>query len=484
MTGLTQAGLFEGYGGLSRAVAEVLGAELVWYSEVDPAASRLLAHHHPDLPNLGDVTTIDWAAAPLVDVLTGGFPCTDVSSAGRRLGLRPGTRSGLWAHMAYGIDRLRPALVVIENVRGLLTARGAEPTADLLAAWDARDKAKRVIDLIGRKLRRAVREGNRLYVQRHQRDRARMLGRHRRAVAATKRADAVIVRAIGAVLGSLAELGYDARWCGLRAADVGAPHGRFRIFICAWPAPDPTGVGCRTEGWDDGLRAQGLEPSTATHTAGVGRGEGRPEPTGFVGGPDAPISGRIIAADTDGVGPVRDGAARGRRTGPTHHDLAAAHADGPRRERPPTDSGARGTTPGPQSPITGTGGCGGAVAADPERDRREGRADAPDSSARESDPAGGRGLAWGDYGPAVARWESVLGRVAPAPTQTGARGGQQLSPRFVEWMQGLPEGHVTDVPGLSRNEQLKLLGNGVVVQQCAAALRFLLGFDSTGRAAA
>jgi DNA (cytosine-5)-methyltransferase 1 len=83
-------------------------------------------------------------------------------------------------------------------------------------------------------------------------------------------------------------------------------------------------------------------------------------------------------------------------------------------------------------------------------------------------------VAWGPYEPAVRRWELILGRPAPDPTQTGKRGGQQLSPLFVEWMQGLPEGWVTAVPGLSRNEQLKLLGNGVVPAQAAAALEWLL----------
>lgn len=81
---------------------------------------------------------------------------------------------------------------------------------------------------------------------------------------------------------------------------------------------------------------------------------------------------------------------------------------------------------------------------------------------------------WGPYGPAIHRWELILNRPAPAPTITGKRGGQQLSPRFVEWMMGLPEGHVTTVPRLSRNDQLKLLGNGVVPLQVAAALSFLL----------
>jgi DNA (cytosine-5)-methyltransferase 1 len=82
---------------------------------------------------------------------------------------------------------------------------------------------------------------------------------------------------------------------------------------------------------------------------------------------------------------------------------------------------------------------------------------------------------WGDYAAAIARWETVLGRPAPAPTMTSAKGNPQLSPRFVEWMMGLPAGWVTDVPGITRNEALKALGNGVVPQQCAAALRLMLG---------
>ncbi len=95
----------------------------------------------------------------------------------------------------------------------------------------------------------------------------------------------------------------------------------------------------------------------------------------------------------------------------------------------------------------------------------------------------GPAIAWGDYEPAVRRWELILGRPAPAPTQAGKRGGQQLSPLFVEWLMGLPEGHVTGVPGLTRNEQLGRLGNGVVPQQAAAALRYLLGAMSVEQAA-
>jgi len=92
-------------------------------------------------------------------------------------------------------------------------------------------------------------------------------------------------------------------------------------------------------------------------------------------------------------------------------------------------------------------------------------------------------VAWGPYAPAIARWTAVLGRDAPDPTALGRRGGAQLSPAFVEWMLGLPEGWVTAVPGLTRAQQLTLLGNGVVPQQAEAAYRLLLNRDVMGLAA-
>ena len=79
-----------------------------------------------------------------------------------------------------------------------------------------------------------------------------------------------------------------------------------------------------------------------------------------------------------------------------------------------------------------------------------------------------------DFRPAIRRWEYALGRPAPEPTEPGTRGNRRLSPRFTEWLMGLDDGHVTAVPGLDRNAQLHALGNGVVPQQAAAALRLLL----------
>lgn len=82
---------------------------------------------------------------------------------------------------------------------------------------------------------------------------------------------------------------------------------------------------------------------------------------------------------------------------------------------------------------------------------------------------------WREYEAAIRRCEAAWGRPAPLPTEPGAKGQPRLSPRFVEWLMGLPDGWVTDPAiGISRNDQLKALGNGVVPAQCAAALRAFL----------
>jgi DNA (cytosine-5)-methyltransferase 1 len=89
-----------------------------------------------------------------------------------------------------------------------------------------------------------------------------------------------------------------------------------------------------------------------------------------------------------------------------------------------------------------------------------------------------RTTSWGKFEPAIRRWEQVLGRPAPAPTKPdGKDGAHRLSSKFTEWMMGLPDGWITDC-GLSRNEELKACGNGVVPQQAELALRMLLdGID-------
>lgn len=108
---LTHGSLFSGIGGLDLA----LGTP-AWTCERDPYARRVLAARFPGAPCFDDVTTL--SHPPAVDVLTGGFPCQDLSVAGKQAGVE-GARSGLWRHMLRLTDELRPRVVVAENVANL-----------------------------------------------------------------------------------------------------------------------------------------------------------------------------------------------------------------------------------------------------------------------------------------------------------------------------------------------------------------------------
>lgn len=81
---------------------------------------------------------------------------------------------------------------------------------------------------------------------------------------------------------------------------------------------------------------------------------------------------------------------------------------------------------------------------------------------------------WGPFAKAVHRWEVLMGSAAPIPIMFGPRGGVKLAPKFAEWLMGLPDGWVTDVPGLTREEQIGRIGNGVVPMQSYHAFRWCL----------
>ncbi|GMA26173.1 hypothetical protein GCM10025864_39320 [Luteimicrobium album] len=212
--------LFAGYGGLALAIEKVFNATTAWVSEFESAPSKILARRFPLAPNIGDVTKVDWLAVQPVDVIGGGSPCQDLSHAGKRAGMRDGTRSGLWASMCDAIEIIRPRFVVWENVRGALSA---EATAGDVESCEfcVGDPGEPPL------------------------------------------------RALGRVLGDLAELGYDAAWCGLRAADVGAPHGRFRVFVLAWDASDTSSEGLEARG-KDGLEVALLPSPRTSDTNGPG----------------------------------------------------------------------------------------------------------------------------------------------------------------------------------------------------------------------
>ena len=79
--------LCTGYGGLDMAVQQVLGARLVWVADNDRHVRELLRQHHPHVPNLGDIGTLDWTSVEPIDLLSAGFPCQDISFAGRGAGI-------------------------------------------------------------------------------------------------------------------------------------------------------------------------------------------------------------------------------------------------------------------------------------------------------------------------------------------------------------------------------------------------------------
>ncbi len=124
--------LCTGYGGLDLAVHAVLGGQLVWYAETDRHAQTVLAARFPGIPNLGDIRTVDWTGIPPVDIVTAGFPCQNISDAGKRDGIT-GAQSSLWTAVADAVRVLRPRLVFVENVAALLR-RGLDVVhADLAA---------------------------------------------------------------------------------------------------------------------------------------------------------------------------------------------------------------------------------------------------------------------------------------------------------------------------------------------------------------
>ena len=109
-----------------------LGWEPAWFSEIEPYCNAVLEKNFPGVPNIGDITKVDWDGIERPDMLVGGFPCQDISWAGKGKGIQEGTRSGLWHEYARAIRHLRPELILIENVPAL-THRGLDTVLCSLA---------------------------------------------------------------------------------------------------------------------------------------------------------------------------------------------------------------------------------------------------------------------------------------------------------------------------------------------------------------
>ena len=270
--------------------------------------------------------------------------------------------------------------------------------------------------------------------------------------------------AFGQVLDALAEGGFDAKWACIRAdQSVGACHRRDRWFAVAHTtgsdgrreeqqavaqavgqaaesgecdSADPDlavahADGAGSEAWGDARRASQLEDGVEPvgHTPSVAYACGERHGGGQDGGEVGCVDG-----GAEGEASQRQ---RARQVAVDRGAASVADADGVAGATPVTVDRRRG-----------------AVEQQGEVERTVGLHSGDD--------------AWGDYAAAVARWEWASGRCAPTPVTDG-----KLSSRFVEWMMGLPEGWVCDM-GLSRTQELKILGNGVVPQQAAAAYGWLL----------
>jgi DNA (cytosine-5)-methyltransferase 1 len=243
------------------------------------------------------------------------------------------------------------------------------------------------------------------------------------------------MRALGRVLGDLASLRYDAWWIGLQAAYVGAAHKRWRLFVFATPADaQPRRVTPQIPPrWE-----QPTEQVTSSTRDTWGAGIEQPAllPT--------PISSNANGAGAHGLGSMA-----------LHTSVLLPLLPTPAAN----DMGGNKTvewwddwTEELERVHHNQNGHGKSLAIEAKR------------------PEG-----WEQYLPALERWESVIGRPPPARTEPGTRGGAlRLAPAFSEWMMGLPEGHVTAVPGIAGYPALTMLGNGVVPQQVAAAAQVWL----------
>lgn len=135
----TLLSLFSGIGGIDLAF-ERAGFEVKGQVELDDYCVAILAKHWPDVPRWRDVRTFGRADfLGSVDVVAGGFPCQDISAAGKGAGIKEGTRSGLWFEFARIIGELRPRYAFLENVPAITTRDGVRVLADLAAlGYDAR----------------------------------------------------------------------------------------------------------------------------------------------------------------------------------------------------------------------------------------------------------------------------------------------------------------------------------------------------------
>jgi DNA (cytosine-5)-methyltransferase 1 len=484
--------LCSGAGMLDRAVKQLFGAATVWHAELDPAASKVLAHRWPGVPNLGDITATDWAQVEPVDLLAAGFPCQPFSAAGKRGG--SADERHLWpTGVLPGIEALMPPVVVLENVPALLTIESGAVYARILTDLHALDYSV-AWTTVG-----ACRVG----ACHH---------RHRFFALAVRNADVPVpsgepvasyVGDVWAPVQSVLFGDFEAvKWPPSGVSHQGAvwalPVGTCGASGVVLPTPTATrygsnqspSVGAAVRPSLDAIVQMLPTPRVSASRTGrsavlgsasapsldqaveLMRGE---LPRELVSWDEAPASWQPLPTPTARI-------ADGRGT--PSPETALARMDAGRRNL--EDAVALLPTPTARDATRGAG-----------RDFPEGRplsevvallptpraSDAakggPNQRGSSGDvmlPAAVQPGRFGQYEGSVRRHELVFGMAAPEPTEPGRLGRPRLSAGFPEWMMGLPPGWITDVVG--RNDAIRIAGNGVVGQAVVYALPTLPTFPA------
>lgn len=471
MSQLALGSLCTGYGGLDMAAEAFLGARTVWCAEFEDAPSRVIAARMPGVPNLHDVKRIPWSIVAPVEVLTAGYPCQPFSLAGARLG--EDDPRHLWPSIAEGIGALRPAHVLLENVRGHLSLGFDQVLYDLHMLGYAASWTILSAESIG-----ACHRRERLFIYAQPAENVE-----------PQRGDLVATAGMHGWVDAEEDLfGERLPWEGALPTTGTMHSGEIRTAtlprtalaaVALLPTPNAS-VANDGEGPETWLARR--EQVRARRVNGNGMGMPLTIAVQLLSTPDAYQGSRGDSQDPEKrrqgghAVSLADVVEKGLPLLPTPTAGDAAFGL-PRTSGRPVEKATKLATrvvydllPTPRS-SRGASSTEIAYALGGERS---------DESRTQGEVLFSRPPEWGKYTEAVERHESMLGRAPAAPTQPNTKGNPELAAMFVEWMMCLPAGHVVDVdmgegfsPRQAREAALKMLGNGVVPPQALAAYRLL-----------
>jgi DNA (cytosine-5)-methyltransferase 1 len=438
--------LCTGFGGVELGIASVVpGAHAIWHAEVDPDASAVLAHHWPDVPNLGDARNAVNAAP--VDLLCAGFPCQPVSAAGRQLGTAD--PRWLWPVVRDVIEHQRPPAVFLENVQNIVSILKGEIHALILK--DLRDLGYAC---------RWLKLGACAVGAAHHRHRWFLYGRH--VGDGAPPAEQVPVETCGARRGQAGRIFPTPRardgstqGGGVGSADFWSRNDHRRMQL-----PAAVAVLLPTPQARDGDNRGAPTPELAAQRIGE-RKNLDDAVISTLASPAMVMLPTPITSDGNGPGIRKASYGQDLRTVTTMLPTPSA-ADG---------NGGHVNRSGDRSGEVLLGGIGKLLPTPRASDGQNGRGNPNQHGGRgASDPSMGMAVQaehFGRYADAVGRQIDALGMYPPNPTEPNTKGNPRLNPAFAEWLMGLPSGHVTE--HAARNASLRMIGNGAMPQQVAMA---------------